>query len=226
MPTPEVEHRQQRGALLVLSGVLAASCFACTHSPPQFQPQDPGRYRLMASQERWYVSGTDRVFDDVRGRYPEFFEVILDTNTAHVPNLRVLRDDLERVPVDRRNFDALNAVAIAYYETNDRAESGRGDGFNYLALSQRSAKLLAVPWRAYGETDDPLLRTAIVDFFEDAGSGEKLNTKRTAPRLSAIVSSLSKKELDPQRLARIDALSRSLKAKATILEHEHEIEEH
>lgn len=219
MSPPQV-FRPQPGVLFALPGILAACCFACAQS----QSQDPRRYRLMASEEHWYVSGADRVFDDVRARYPAFFDVILDPNTARVPSLLVLRDDLERVPVDRRNFDALNAVAIAYYETNDRAESGRGDGFNYLALSQRSAKLLAVPWRAYGETDDPLLRTAIVDFFEDAGSGEKLNTERTAPRLSAIVSSLAKKELDPQRIARIDALSRSLKAKATILEHD--IEDH
>ena len=150
----------------------------------------PDHSRLPHSGPHGDVAGSDRVFEDLEPRYPEFFEVILDPSTSHLPNLRTLRDDLERVPVDRRNFDALNAVAIAYFETNYRAEADRGDGMVYLALSQRSAKLLAVPWRAYGETDDAPLRSAILDFFEDAGSGEKLNTEATAPRLVRIVGSL------------------------------------
>lgn len=181
---------------------------------------DPHRYRLSESGSHWDVSGRDRVFDDLRPRYAEFFDVILDPSKTRVPNLLVVRDDLERSPVDRRNFDALNAIAIAYFETNFRAESDRGDGLAYLALSQRSAKLIAVPWRAYGETNDPALRSAIIDFFQDAGSGRKLNTASTAPRLVRIVSSLEKKEQDPDRIARIQDLRQSLEAKAAALRSE------
>ena len=126
--------------------------------------------------------------------------------------MRPLRDDIERVPVDRRNYDALNAIAIGYYETNYRAESHRDAGLAYLALSQRAAKLLGVPWRAYGETDEAPLRDAILDFFEDAGSGEKLLTRTTAPRLARVVASLEKKEPSPERAARIRDLAARLRA--------------
>ena len=202
------------GVFLALVVISLADCLGCA----QAKPPNPNRYRLMESGSHWDVAGDDHVFDDIRPNYPAFFEVILDPTKARAPNLRTLRDDLERVPVDRRNYNALNALAIAYYETNYRAESGRGDGFVYLALSQRSAKLLAVPWRAYGETDDPDLRNAILDFFEDAGSGEKLETELTAPRLTEIVRSLKKKEDDPTRRDRIDAITRNLQAKASALE--------
>ena len=174
------------------------------------QPVDPLRYRLSESGEHWDVSGSDRVFDDLRPRYAAFFDIILDPKKARVPDLRPLRDDLERTPVDRRNYDALNAVAMAYYETNYRAESSRGDGLAYLALSQRSAKLLAVPWRAYGEIDEPPLRSAILDFFEDAMSGRKLMSDATAPRLLRIVGSLESKESDAGRGARIREITARL----------------
>jgi hypothetical protein len=199
-----------RRATAIATGLAVICCIGCARPVST----NPSRYRLMESGDHWDVSGHDHVFDDLRPRYPEFFEVILDPTKARVPNLIVLRDDLERSPVSRRNFDALNSIAIAYYETNYRAEAGRGDGLVYLALSQRSAKLLAVPWRAYGEIDEPALRSAILDFFEDAGSGQKLNSESTAPRLVRIVGSLQKKEQDPARLARIQALTRALEAKA------------
>jgi hypothetical protein len=118
-----------------------------------------------------------------------------------------VREDLERTPVDRRNYDALNAIAIAYYEVNFRAEGDR-ETLAYLSLSQNAAKLLALPWRAYGETDDPRLRDAILDFFDDAGRGEKLRSAETAPRLARIVASLGKKEQNPKRRARIAELAR------------------
>jgi hypothetical protein len=60
-----------------------------------------------------------------------------------------------------------------------------------------------VPWRAYGEIRDPRLRDAILDFFEDAASGEKLGTAGTAPRVSRVVASLERKEPDPARRGRI-----------------------
>jgi len=189
-----------RGATLAIGAALVA----CAGSP------DPHHYRLMHSGTHWDTKGSDRVFDDVSPRYPEFFEVILDPAKTREADTRRLRDDLERRPVDRRNFDALNAVAIAYFEINYRAESERGEGMAYLARSQQSAKLLAIPWRAYSEVNDPLLRDAILDFFEDAGSGEKLGTAATAPRLTRVVSSLEGKEDDPDRKARIRALAAKL----------------
>jgi hypothetical protein len=167
---------------------------------------DPSRYRLGDSGAHWDVVGSDRVFDDLRPRYPAFFDVILDTGTARMPDTRRVRDDLERTPVDRRNFDALNAVAIAYFEINYRAEQDRGT-LGYLGLSQNAAKLLAVPWRAYGETGNARLRSAILDFFEDATRGGKLASAATAPRIAQIVASLERKESDPARRARIAELA-------------------
>ncbi len=168
---------------------------------------DPNRYRLTGSGEHWDVVGRDRVFDDLQPRYGDFFEVVLDPATTRLPDTRRVRDDLERTPVDRRNYDALNAVAIAYFEVNYRAEQNRG-ALAYLGLSQNAAKLLAVPWRAYGETEEARLRAAILDFFEDASRGEKLLSAATAPRVARIVASLARKESDPGRRARIAELAR------------------
>jgi hypothetical protein len=105
----------------------------------------------------------------------------------------------------------LNAIAIGYFELNYRAEALRG-GAHYLADSIRAARLVAVPWRAYGEIEDGALRDAILAFFEDAASGAKLGTASTAPRLTRIVESLRAKESDPERVARIDALVARLEA--------------
>jgi hypothetical protein len=202
-----------RGTSVVVLGLIAISCIGP-------QPVDPLGYRLSDSGDHWDVSRSDRVFEDLQPRYAEFFDIILDPTKGRLPDLRPLRDDLERSPVDRRNYDALNAVAIAYYETNFRAESGRGDGLVYLALSQRSAKLLAVPWRAYGEIEESALRTAILDFFEDAASGRKLMSEATAPRLLRIVASLEKKEPDVGRIARIQEITASLERQTAALQAE------
>jgi hypothetical protein len=169
-------------------------------------PPDPLRYRLADSGSHWDVAGDDRVFEDLEPRYAAFFDVVLDPENSQMPDILPVRDDLERTPVDRRNYDALNAIAIAYFEINYRAEQDRG-ALAYLGLSQNAAKLLAVPWRAYGETEDPRLRSAILDFFDDAGRGEKLRSAATAPRIARIVASLARKETDPERLARIDRLA-------------------
>jgi hypothetical protein len=124
-------------------------------------------------------------------------------------NLKELRDDLERAPTDRRNYDALNALAIGYFELNYRATVHRG-GPMYLADSFRSAKFLAVPWRAYGLISDGSLRGAILDFYEDAASGEKLGSASTAPRLLDVVASLERKEDDSARRERIRSITRRL----------------
>ncbi len=191
------------GAILVLvamacTTVAAPPCteegVACTTSP--------ARYRLSGSGIHWDVVGDDRVVEDLLPRYPDFFEVLLDPNDSSEPDLRPLRDHLEQPQVDRRNFDALNVIAVAYFEFNYRAESDRG-GDRYFADSFRAAKLLALPWRAYDGTRDPRLRDAILDFFEDAVTSEKLLARNTAPRVGSIAQSLEAKEPEPDRRARI-----------------------
>jgi hypothetical protein len=177
------------------------------------QRGDALRYRLAESGTHWDVVGQDRVLDDLRPRYPEFFEVILDPARSDEPPLLQLRDDLEHRPVDRRNFDALNALAIGYFEINHRSESSRGGaGIAFLTGGFRSAHLLAVPWRAYGEIDSAQLRDAILDFYEDAGTGSKLGASATAGRLVRIVGSLAAKEPDDGRRQRIETLSAHLAA--------------
>ena len=153
--------------------------------------------------------GNDRVLEDLRKRYPAFFEAVLDPSADPELELRPLRDDLELEPVDRHNYDALNAIAIAYFELNARAESDRG-GSSYLTHSFRSAKLAAVPWRAYSEVQSGPLREAILDFFEDVARGQKQSSAATASRLVRTVSSLEKKESDPGRLRRIRSISETL----------------
>lgn len=179
-------------------------------------PVDPLRYRLADSGTHWDVVGRDRVLEDLRARYPDFFEVVLDPGRSDEPPVLRLRDDLERQPVDRRNFDALNTIAIGYFELNYRSESSRdGDGFRFLSGAYRSAHLLAIPWRAYGEVDDPRLRDAILDFYEDAGTGSKLGAQATAGRLGDIVGSLAAKESDADRRRRIEDLAARLQTEAT-----------
>jgi hypothetical protein len=174
-------------------------------------PPDPLRYRLTGSGTHWDTVGRDRVVDDLRERYPEFFDVVLDPARSDEPPLRRLREDLEHDPVGRRNFDALNAVAVGYFELNYRGEASRGAGdVGFLSAGFRSAKLVALPWRAYGEVADPGLRDAILDFFEDAGTGGKLGAAATSGRLARIVASLAPKEADPARRARIEALAARL----------------
>jgi len=189
--------------------VLLCAAGACSSSTPPripFSDASPTRYRLAGSGTHWDAAGEDRVVDDLLPRYPGFFAVILDPDQSREPDLRPLRDDLERPNADRSSFDALNAIAVAYFELNYRAESDRG-GDRYFADSFRAAKLLAVPWRAYGSIRDPALRDAILDFFEDAATGEKLMARATAGRVAEIVASLEPKEPDPGRRERIRVIA-------------------
>ena len=173
------------------------------------------RYRLGQSGAEWTRSGDDRVLDDLRPRHPNFFARVFDQKSKDDIDLRTLRDDLERAPVDRRNYDALNALAIGYFELNARAEELRGSGNTaYLGGSMQVAKLAGVPWRAYREIQEPALRDAILDFFADAARGEKPGTARTNARLASIVDSLAKHELDPARHARIREITQRLAASA------------
>jgi len=182
-----------------LAFVLAA--VACAEGP------EPTGYQLAHSGTHWDVTRSGRnIVDELLPRYPEFFQVILDPSDTREPDLRPLRDDLERDPVGPHSYDALHAVAIAYFELNYRANASPG-GPSYLSDNFRAAKLLALPWQAYGRVEDGALRDAILDFFEDAGSGEKLATATTAPRLARIVASLEEKETAHEgRRARIGRL--------------------
>ena len=191
--------------LLPVALVYLAGCAGGGAGP------DPLRYRLGSSGSHWDVAGHDPVLEDVRPRYPEFFEVVLDPARSQEPDVRRIRLDLERKPVDRRNYDALNALAMGYFELNYRSEASRHSGeVGFLSAGFRSASLLAIPWRAYGEIEDGPLRDAILDFFEDAGTSRKLGAQATAGRLARVVASLARKEPDPARRARIEALAAQL----------------
>jgi hypothetical protein len=173
------------------------------------------RYRLSQSGADWTRAGDDHVLDDLRPRHPDFFAQVFAEKPSSGIDLRTLRDDLERAPVDRRNYDALNSLAIAYFELNSRAEALRGSGNTaYLGGSMQVAKLAGVPWRAYREIQEPALRGAILDFFADAADGEKPGTARTNARLASIVDSLAKHEQDPARNTRIHEIVRRLAASA------------
>lgn len=202
---------RKSAALLAALGLLAV---ACAGGRRKATP-NPMRYRLSHSGTYWDVVGTDRVLEDLQPRYPEFFAAVLDPNYTEDPDLRPLRRDLEHVPVDRRNYDALNAIAIAYFELNYRSEVFRERrDLAFLGSGIRVAHLVAIPWRAYGEIQDPKLRDAILDFFEDVSQGEKLGSAATRGRLARVVASLEKKETDPKRLARIRHISARLQAES------------
>ncbi len=194
--------------LLALSIGVAGACSRDWTRERRVSPV-PERYRLADSGTHWDEAGDDRVVEDLLPRFPAFFAVVLDPSDSREPDLRAMRDDLERNPADRRNFDALNAIAVGYFELNYRAQSDRG-GSRYLSDSLRATKLLAVPWRAYGEVKDPRVRDAILDFFEDAATGEKLSSRETAGRIEPIVAALERKESDPERLRRIEVLRRRI----------------
>ncbi len=190
-----------------LASGLALACLACAAGARV------SAYRLAGSGTHWDTVDDDRVLQDQRPRYPEFFELVLDPAHTRDPDLRPLRDDLERRPVDRRNYDALNALAIAYFELHFRSTQQRGE-MAFLGSSFRAAKLAAVPWRAYGEVRDAALREAILDFFDDVASGEKLGSADTASRLATTVSSLERKEGDTARRARIQAIAERMRQRA------------
>ena len=189
---------------ILLAVAVAVFELACGPSRP------PLGYDLAGSGSGWRQAAGLPVLEQ---RYPEFFEVILDASDSREPDLRPVRRDLEQAPVDRWNYAALHAIAIAYFELNYRAETTPEDGL-YLGNSFRAAHLVAVPWRAYSIVDDPALRDAILDFFEDVGSGDKPGTARTAHRLASTVASLEPKETDPARKQRIRDISSGLAARA------------
>lgn len=194
-----------RLVLRTLAIVLLIACASPT--------QDPNRYRLSDSGPEWRSAGDDRVLDDLRRRYPEFFSELLDPAWSEDLSILDLREDLESPDAGRRRYDALNAVAVGYFELNARAQSAveRGDGSHYFSDSFRAAKLLSVPWRAYADIEDPALREAIIDFFEDVARGGKRHAADTAPRVLRTIESLAAKEPDPVRRGRIERVAAALR---------------
>ena len=193
----------------LLACVFTALALACASGPAPVA--DPARYRLATSGADWTKAGRDALLADLEPRYPGYFRSVFDEPGQRDIDLRALREDLERDPLDRRNYDALNALAIGYFELNARAERLRGSGDSaYLGGSMQVAKLAAVPWRAYREIHDASLRDAILDFFADAARGEKPGSASTNARLAAIVESLEKRETNAARRERIRRIATRL----------------
>ena len=183
------------------------------HLPvPLRQPAANGQgYQLMDSGSHWEVADGRQLLDALKQRYRDFFELIFDPVTNRVPDLKELRADLEYHPADRRNFDALNAIAIGFFEISYRAEAQKGSGLHYMGQSFRAARVASVLWRAYGETRDDRLRDAIIDFFEDAANGQKLGARTTARTLAQMVAGVQRQEKDPVRAARLRRAAQSLR---------------
>ena len=198
-----------RSASAALSVVAAVALLACARNAGP-GAADPASYRLASLP--WPEARVVFVAE-LRPRYPIYFARVFDDLEPGELDLLEIRDDLERKPVDQRNYDALNAVALGYFELNDRAEALRHSGdAEYLGGSFRVARLVAVPWRAYREVESAELRDAILDFFADTASAGKPSAARTAGRIAAIVASLEKREKDPVRRERIRAIAASLAA--------------
>ena len=93
---------------------------------------------------------------------------------------------LEGPEVDRRNFDALNAIAVGYFELNFRAESDRG-GDLYFADSPRRQPPRDTVARLRGRSD--ALRDAILDFSRTPRPATA-EARDTAGRIVPIIQSL------------------------------------
>lgn len=196
--------------MIAVVAITTALTIACSPAQPNVKT-----YRLRNSGADWHIAGRDAVLVDLEPRYPEFFEVILDPAQMHDPPILELREDIEADGDGRERYDALNAVAIAYFELNSRAQRGLEDetaGANYFANSFRATKLLSIPWRAYADIESAGLRDAILDFYDDIARGEKRDAKTTAPRITGLVMTLEKKESEPTRLARIREMAARLHA--------------
>jgi hypothetical protein len=157
------------------------------------------------------VGGTNEA-EQARSEYPEVFRAVDDPDRTGELDERGLRRDLGRTPVDDRNYRALYAVAVAFFELHERAESDRG-GELYFAYSFQATKVMAIPWGLYGEIPEPALRSVILDFYEDVLFGEKPGLEAVRGRYTRIVADLARKETDPElraRIARLVARAREL----------------
>jgi hypothetical protein len=150
------------------------------------------------------VRGTDTAAE-ARSAYPIIFRVVDDPQQTEEVDDRALRRDLSRVPVDGRNYRALYAIAVAFFELHARAERRRGEG-TYFVYSFQATKVIAIPWRLYGEIPDAKLRSVVLDFYEDVLFGDKPGLERVRGRYTRMVADLARKESDAALLARIEEL--------------------
>ena len=81
---PRVRRPDRHRSLSKLGAIATCALFACATSQGVTPAREvnPESYRLMQSGSHWGVAGNDHVLDDLRPRYPEFFEAILDPNVA------------------------------------------------------------------------------------------------------------------------------------------------
>jgi hypothetical protein len=153
------------------------------------------------------LSGVRKVRDTSTARqarvdYPDVFAVVDDPSRTEEIDPRPLRDDLTRAPVEAKNYRALWAAAVAFFELHARAERNRGRP-GYFAYSFQATKMVAIPWRPYGEISDPALRSAILAFYEDVLFGDKPGLAAVRGRYTKIVAALGEKETDPELQERI-----------------------
>ena len=161
-------------------------------------------------REELMSAGISAVYQDETPKLLGFAKSVFQRNESAATELSFITDVGELLYTELSGsvfaLDGKNLVVAVVRDITERKELET----KFLQSSQRSAKLAAVAWRAYSEIELAALRDAILDFFEDAGSGEKLASAATAARLVRIVASLEGKEEDPARRARIRELAATL----------------
>ncbi len=186
----------------VAAGLCCLALAACHSSPQVSEAPGPG-YRFRGVYKPIETAEAARL----SAKYPEFFEVLMAGYASEDADARVVRADLVREPTDASSYDALNAVAVVFFELHRRSERARGGGASeFLRANFRATKVMAVAWRAYGEVDDPRLRSAILDFYEDMLLGNKPGLRAVRGRFTPTVESLLKWETQPELRARIEGL--------------------
>lgn len=182
---------------------LCCLVLAACHSSPQGSAAPGPGYRFRDVHEPIETAEAARL----SGKYLEFFEVLTAGYATEDADVRVVRADLVREPTDPSSYDALNAIAVVFFELHRHAERARGGGGSvFLRANFRATKVMAVAWRAYGEVDDPRLRSSILDFYEDMLLGDKPGLRAVRGRFTPTVESLLKWETEPELRARIEGL--------------------
>jgi hypothetical protein len=187
--------------LQVLLLALVAHGIGAYTTARKTRPANDPPYPIMGTQS----IGDSWVATEARAAYPSVFLVVDNPDQTGDVDQRPLRSDLSRVPVDARNYRALRAIAVAFFELHERAEEDRG-GELYFSYSFQATKMIAIPWRLYGEIPDVALRSVILDFYEDVLFGAKPGLGVVRGRYTRVVADLARKESDPALRARIDDL--------------------
>ena len=202
--TNSLVHRQMQHLASDVLAALGADGTENESTPEESEHwcNHTSRYRLGDGTPN---SDDETLFGELEPRYREFFVAALDPAGRCEPVHETLRADLEREPVDRRCFDSLNALALAYFRMH-AARLNPESRLGSLRLSLRSAKVCAELPGVYDKTADSRLRDAILDFFEDAARRERTSPRTASRRLAPLVESLGREESDPARIARIRSL--------------------